>query len=132
MPIIAAMLPSILAIAAGAALGALCRWSLGLALNAWYPTLPPGTLAANLIGGYLAGLALPLLLANPEWPSTWRLFIITGFLGGLTTFSAFSLEMATLLQHGRWVAALGGITVHVGGSIAATLAGFATVAALRP
>lgn len=125
------MLPSILAIAAGAALGALCRWALGLALNAWYPALPPGTLAANLIGGYLAGIALPLLLSNPDWPPTWRLFIITGFLGGLTTFSAFSLEMATLLQQGRLLAAMGGVAAHVAGSIAATLAGFATVAALR-
>ena len=127
----AAMLPSILAIAAGAALGALCRWALGLALNAWYPALPPGTLAANLIGGYLAGIALPLLMANPDWPPAWRLFIITGFLGGLTTFSAFSLEMATLLQQGRFVTAMAGVAVHAGGSIAATLAGFATVAALR-
>ena len=127
----AAMLPSILAIAAGAALGALCRWALGLALNAWYPALPPGTLAANLIGGYLAGIALPLLMANPDWPPAWRLFIITGFLGGLTTFSAFSLEMATLLQQGRFVTAMAGVAVHAAGSIAATLAGFATVAALR-
>lgn len=130
-PIIGRMLPSLLAIAAGAALGALCRWWLGLALNAWFPALPPGTLAANLIGGYLAGVALPLLLAHPELPPAWRLFVITGFLGGLTTFSAFSLEIAALLQQGRLVLAAGGIVLHVGGSLAATLAGFATVALLR-
>lgn len=125
------MLMSMLAVAAGAALGAWCRWSLGLLLNAWYPALPPGTLVANVAGGYLAGLALPLLLAHPELPAAWRLFVITGFLGGLTTFSAFSLEVATLLQQGRTAAAAAGIALHVGGSLAATLAGFATVAALR-
>ena len=120
-----------LAIALGAALGALGRWSLGLLLNATYPALPPGTLVANVVGGYLAGLALPMLLAHPEWPATWRLFVVTGFLGGLTTFSAFSLEVATLLQQGRLVAAAAGIALHVGGSLAATLAGFATMGALR-
>lgn len=126
-----AMWMSMLAVALGAALGALSRWSLGLLLNATYPALPPGTLVANVAGGYLAGLALPLLLAHPELPATWRLFAITGFLGGLTTFSAFSLEIATLLQQGRLVAAATGIGLHVGGSLAATLAGFATVATLR-
>lgn len=122
---------SVLAVAGGAALGALCRWWLGLAMNAWMPALPPGTLAANVVGGYLAGVALPLLLAHPELPPAWRLFVVTGFLGGLTTFSAFSLEIATLLQQGRALAAAGGVALHVGGSLAATLAGFATVAALR-
>jgi CrcB protein len=125
------MVMSVLAIACGAALGALCRWWLGLAMNAWWPALPPGTLAANVVGGYLAGVALPLLLAHPELPPAWRLFVITGFLGGLTTFSAFSLEIATLLQQGRALTATAGIALHVGGSLAATLAGFATVAALR-
>lgn len=125
------MLPSVLAIACGAALGAICRWLLGLAMNAWIPALPPGTLAANLLGGYLAGIALPLLLAQPELPPAWRLFVITGFLGGLTTFSAFSLEMAQLLQQGRWTLAAAGIGLHVGGSLACTLAGFATVGAWR-
>lgn len=125
------MLMSMLAVAAGAALGALCRWSLGLVMNAWYPALPPGTLVANVVGGYLAGLALPLLLAHPELPAAWRLFVITGFLGGLTTFSAFSLEVAMLLQQGRVLVAAGGVALHVGGSLAATLAGFATVALLR-
>lgn len=122
---------SALAIACGAALGAWARWLLGLLLNACYPALPPGTLVANLVGGYLAGLALPLLLAHPEWPPAWRLFVITGFLGGLTTFSAFSLEVAQLLQQGRWLVAASGIGLHVGGSLACTLAGFATVSALR-
>ena len=92
---------TIAAIAIGAALGALARWGLGLALNGLFPAVPPGTLAANLIGGYLVGLALPVLTAHPEWGAAWRLFIVTGFLGGLTTFSAFSGEVALLLQQGR-------------------------------
>lgn len=122
---------TLLAISAGAALGALARWGLGLALNQLFPALPPGTLVANLIGGYLVGLSLPLLLAHPEWDPAWRLFIVTGFLGGLTTFSAFSGEMATLLTQGRWALALAGIGLHVIGSLALTVAGFATVQALR-
>lgn len=122
---------TILAISLGAALGALSRWGLGLALNGLFPAIPPGTLAANLIGGYLVGLALPLLTANPEWGPAWRLFVVTGFLGGLTTFSAFSGEVAHLLQQGRIALAAGGIALHVGGSLALTLAGFATVEALR-
>ena len=125
------MLLSVTAISLGAALGALSRWLLGLAMNAWWPALPPGTLAANLVGAYLAGLALPLLLAQPELPQAWRLFILTGFLGGLTTFSAFSTEMAQLLQQGRMALAAAGVALHVGGSLACTLAGFATAAALQ-
>lgn len=122
---------TLIAISLGAALGALARWGLGLALNGLFPSIPPGTLVANLVGGYLVGLALPLLTAHPEWGPAWRLFVVTGFLGGLTTFSAFSGEVAHLLQQGRLALAAGAITLHVGGSLALTLAGFATVAALR-
>lgn len=122
---------TILAISLGAALGALARWGLGLALNGLFPAIPPGTLVANLIGGYLVGLALPLLTAHPEWGAAWRLFVVTGFLGGLTTFSAFSGEVAQLLQQGRLLMATGAIGLHLGGSLALTLAGFATVEALR-
>ncbi len=122
---------TIAAIAIGAALGALARWGLGLALNSLFPALPPGTLAANLIGGYLVGLALPLLTAHPEWDAAWRLFIVTGFLGGLTTFSAFSGEVALLLQQGRLALAGAAMALHLGGSLLLTLAGFATVEALR-
>lgn len=122
---------TILAISIGAALGALARWGLGLALNGLFPAIPPGTLAANLIGGYLVGLALPVLTANPEWGPVWRLFVVTGFLGGLTTFSAFSGEVTQLLQHGRWALAGGAMALHLGGSLALTMAGFATVEALR-
>ncbi len=120
-----------LAISLGASLGAMSRWGLGLWLNAWFPAVPPGTLAANLIGGYLIGLALPLFLAHPEVGPHWRLFVVTGFLGGLTTFSAFSGEVAHLLQQGRLLMATGAIGVHVIGSLAMTLAGFATVEGVR-
>ncbi|MGE4451606.1 fluoride efflux transporter CrcB [Castellaniella sp.] len=122
---------TLLAIAAGASLGAIFRWLLGNALNALYPTLPPGTLAANLIGGYVIGLAIAWLGGHPALPPYWRLFIITGFCGGLTTFSTFSGELATLLQQARygWMAI--SIAIHVGGSLAMTLLGIATVAATR-
>jgi len=122
---------TLLAISVGAALGALSRWGLGLALNGLFPAIPPGTLVANLVGGYLVGLALPVLTAHPEWGAAWRLFLLTGFLGGLTTFSAFSGEVAALLQQGRWALAGGAIGLHVGGSLVLTVAGFATVAWLR-
>lgn len=126
------MWSSVLAVVLGAALGALARWGLGLGMNHLWPALPPGTLVANLVGAYLAGLALPLFLAHPEVAPAWRLLVVTGFLGSLTTFSAFSGEVALLLQQGRLLLAAGGIALHVGGSLALTLAGFATVHALRP
>jgi CrcB protein len=122
---------TILVISLGAALGALARWALGLGLNALFPAIPPGTLAANLIGGYLIGLAFPLLTAHPEWGAAWRMFLITGFLGGLTTFSSFSIEVALLLQQGRTLMAGGAIAVHVIGSLLLTLAGMATAEVLR-
>jgi CrcB protein len=125
------MLPAILAISLGAALGALLRWGLGVALNHLLPTLPPGTLAANLIGGYLIGVAMAFFAQSPNVPPEWRLFVITGFLGGLTTFSTFSAEVVHMLQQGRlgWAAAL--VTTHVLGSLAMTLAGIASWTLLR-
>jgi CrcB protein len=125
------MLQYILAIAIGAALGALGRWGLGLGLNALFPAIPPGTLAANLIGAYLIGLALPWLVAHPDWSPAWRLFIVTGLLGGLTTFSSFSAEVSQLLQQGRLGLAMAAIAAHVGGSLMLTLAGMATIEATR-
>ena len=92
---------SIMAISAGAALGALLRWQLGAGLNNLFPTIPPGTLAANIVGGYLVGVAVAFFAQHPSLAPEWRLLIITGFLGGLTTFSTFSAEVATLLQQGR-------------------------------
>ncbi|MBZ8138798.1 fluoride efflux transporter CrcB [Rubrivivax gelatinosus] len=125
------MIGSVFAIAFGAALGALLRWLLGLALNGLFPTLPPGTLAANLIGGYLIGVAMALFAHQAELPPEWRLFAVTGFLGGLTTFSTFSAEVVTLLQQGRLAWAAATIGVHVGGSVLMTIAGIASYEALR-
>lgn len=124
-------LGAVLAVAGGAALGALLRWQLGERLNALLPTLPPGTLAANLLGGYLVGVALAVVATLPNLAPEWRLFAITGFLGGLTTFSTFSAEIVTQLQQGRPGWALAGIAAHLGGSLVATAAGIATVWLLR-
>ena len=125
------MLKSILAIAIGAALGALLRWMLGLKLNALYPGIPPGTLAANVIGGYIIGASIVFFATSPSLSPEWRLFVITGFCGGLTTFSTFSAEVTTLLQQGRLTWALSAIVIHVAGSLLATLAGMATMSWIR-
>ncbi len=125
------MWKSISAIALGAALGALLRWQLGLKLNALFPTVPPGTLAANLIGGYVIGLGLAFFSALPGLAPEWRLLVVTGFCGGLTTFSTFSAEIATLLQQGRPSWALASVATHVIGSVLMTFAGIATVAWVR-
>lgn len=125
------MLNSILAISLGASAGAVLRWFLGRALNTLFPAIPPGTLAANLLGGYLIGLALAVFASAPSVSPEWRLLIITGFLGGLTTFSTFSAEVATLLQQGRLLWAGAAIGVHVAGSVTMTLLGLATVALIK-
>lgn len=119
--------PGLLAVGAGAALGAWLRWWLGIVLNPVFPTLPLGTLAANLVGGYLIGIALALLTHFEALPPEVRLLVVTGFLGGLTTFSTFSAEAATLLGRGQygWTAVL--IMAHVAGSVAMTFAGAASV-----
>jgi CrcB protein len=115
-----------LVVGIGAALGAWARWLLGTTLNLLYPALPPGTLAANLIGGYLVGLAVAFFGSHPGVSPEWRLFAITGFLGGLTTFSTFSAENVALLQEARIGAALAHGALHLAGSLAATFAGIAT------
>jgi CrcB protein len=121
------MWKSILAISTGAALGALLRWQLGLRLNSIFPTVPPGTLAANLIGAYVVGLAVAFFASYSAISPEWRLLVITGFCGGLTTFSTFSAELTTLLQEGRISWALTAVAAHVVGSVLMTLAGIATV-----
>lgn len=125
------MWKSIVAIFVGAGAGALLRWLLGMRFNPLFPTLPLGTLAANLIGAYIIGAAAALFSASSAWSPEWRLVIITGFCGGLTTFSTFSMETATLLQQGRALWACAIIAVHVGGSLLLTLAGIGTVAWAR-
>lgn len=122
---------AVLSIAGGASLGAMLRWQLGERLNALLPALPLGTLSANLLGGYLAGIAVAIFASLPQLSPEWRLFIITGFLGALTTFSSFSLEMVALLQQGRVGWALAGIGAHVIGTLLMTLLGIASVYGLR-
>lgn len=121
------MWKSILAIAFGAALGALLRWQLGAKLNSIFPTIPPGTLAANLIGAYVIGLGIAFFATFSAISPEWRLLVITGFCGGLTTFSTFSAEITLLLQQGRISWALGAVAAHVAGSVVMTFAGIGTV-----
>ena len=125
------MLYSFLAIGSGAAIGAWLRWGLGLWLNPHHATLPLGTLAANLVGGYGVGLALAWFANAPGLSPEWRLFVITGLLGGLTTFSTFSAETVQMLlrQQYGWAAAT--VAVHVLGSFSMTIFGLYTVRVLR-
>jgi fluoride exporter len=122
---------SICAIALGAALGALLRWYFATRLNSLFPQLPPGTLAANILGGYLIGIAMAVFLANPALAPEWRLLTVTGFLGGLTTFSTFSAEVVTALLEGRSLWAVSTIAAHVTGSVIMTLFGVGTVRIVR-
>jgi CrcB protein len=122
---------SIAAVSVGSSLGALLRWWLGARLNAHFPPIPPGTLAANLIGGYVVGVAVALFATYTAIAPEWRLLVITGFCGGLTTFSTFSAELVTLLQQGRATWALAAAAAHLGGSLLMTLAGIGTVVWVR-
>jgi len=115
------------AVGGGAAVGAWLRWWLGIVLNPVFPTLPLGTLAANIIGGYLMGIALGVLSHFEALPPEIRLFITTGFLGGLTTFSTFSAESTTLLAREQFGWAAAHVAVHVVGSVLMTFAGIATM-----
>lgn len=117
------MTAAIIGIFAGAGLGALLRWALGMGLNALWPTIPLGTVAANLIGGLLIGIASEFFANHGGLSPVWRLFIITGFMGGLTTFSTFSLEATTLLEQRQFVFAALHIGIHLAGSILLTVAG---------
>ena len=120
------LLKSILAVSIGGALGALLRWVLSEWLNASFPAIPPGTLLSNLIGGYIVGIAIAAF-ATSTLPLEWRLFVITGFCGGLTTFSTFSAELVIQLQQGRALLAAAAAAVHLLGSVAMTFAGIGTV-----
>lgn len=118
------------AVGVGAALGAWLRWGLGTLLNPLVPSLPFGTLAANLLGGYLVGVAVAVFAQHPGLAPEARLLIITGFLGGLTTFSTFSAEAVHLLTRGEYAWAAGHIGAHLAGSLAMTILGMGTVKAL--
>ncbi|HZP89265.1 MAG TPA: fluoride efflux transporter CrcB [Burkholderiales bacterium] len=117
----------LVAIAFGAMLGAWSRWGLSLLLNPLFPTLPLGTLAANLAGGYVIGALIEYLGQHPALPPELRLFAITGFLGSLTTFSTFSAESIGLLTRGEYMWALGHIVLHLVGSLLMTVLGLQTV-----
>jgi fluoride exporter len=125
------MIYSIVAIVSGAGIGALLRWFLGLKFNSLYPAIPMGTLSANILGGYLIGIAIAFFATNTSLSPEWRLFIITGFLGGLTTFSTFSAEIVTAIQEGRLSHAAMGVIVHVGGSLVMTFLGIASMMYLQ-
>lgn len=118
---------SVMAICIGACLGALARWRLSLWLNPG-ALLPWGTLAANLVGGYLVGVCVAVFQALPQLDPAWRLALITGFLGALTTFSSFSAEVVAMLQNGRYGLALGTTSLHLFGSLLLTVAGLKSVA----
>ena len=121
------VLAGFLAVGAGAMLGAWARWRLGIALNTLVPNLPLGTLTANLAGGYMIGLAVEFFLQHASLPAEWRLFVITGFLGGLTTFSTFSAEAVELLEVQRYGWAMLHIGSHLAGSLVMTVLGLQTV-----
>lgn len=121
----------IVAICVGASIGALLRWWLGAQLNSYFPAIPPGTLLANLIGGYVIGIAIAFFASYSALAPEWRLLVITGFCGGLTTFSTYSAELVTLLQQGRALWACGAAMAHLGGSVLMTFAGIGTVAWIK-
>jgi CrcB protein len=119
------------AVGIGAALGAWMRWWLGVAMNALVPALPMGTLAANLIGGYLVGIAVAAFEQYGGLAPELRLFVITGFLGGLTTYSTFSAESVSLLTTGRYGWAIAHTLAHLLGSISMTVLGIVSIRALQ-
>lgn len=125
------MIKSICIISLGGSLGCVLRWILAVQFNALFPSIPLGTLAANLGGGYMIGLAIGFFTSHPLVGPEYKLLIITGFLGGLTTFSSFSAEVSLMLQGQRFGWALATISAHVIGSIALTLLGIMTVNYLR-
>ncbi len=116
-----------IAVAIGSVLGAWLRWLLAIFMNALLPSLPVGTLVANLGGGFMIGAAFAWINQHSNLPPEWRLFVVTGFLGGLTTFSSFSAEAMILLQQRQYGWALLHVGSHLVGSIACCFAGYALV-----
>lgn len=134
LPAILGAMLTIIAICLGASTGALARWQLGIWLNPGNiysinaSTLPWGTLAANLIGGYLVGVCITVFQALPNLDPVWRLALVTGFLGALTTFSSFSAEVVGMLNQGRYTLALLTAGLHLFGSIVLTIIGMKSAA----
>ena len=118
------------AVGIGAALGAWLRWGLSTWLNPLLPKFPLGTLASNLVGGYVIGVAVAYFLVRTDLPPHWRLFVVTGFLGGLTTFSTYSAEVTELLMRGDYLPGVALAAAHLAGSLLLTAAGFATFHAI--
>jgi fluoride exporter len=119
-------MPAAIAICFGASLGALARWRLSLWFNHGHALLPWGTLVANWAGAYIIGAAVVYFQSQTQIDPAWRLAIVTGFLGALTTFSTFSVEVVSMLQHERWVLAAGTASLHVFGSLLLTGLGMLT------
>jgi CrcB protein len=119
---------AVIAICLGACAGAVLRWWLGLALNQAGAFMPWGTLAANLIGGYLVGVCVACFQHHADLDPLWRLLLVTGFLGALTTFSSFSAEVVQMLLHQRYLQAVATAAMHLAGSLLLTVAGMKTVA----
>lgn len=122
---------AVLAISLGSVIGALLRYGLSLAMNALVPPIPMGTLASNLIAAYIVGFAIAYFGMAPGLSPVWRLFVITGLAGGLSTFSTFSAELLTLLRDGRPGWSAGMLALHVGGSLTMTALGMASASLTR-
>ena len=122
---------SVAAVCVGGSLGCLLRWFLGISLSGTGSVVPLGTLTANLLGGYIVGVAVAFFALNTALAPEWRVLIVTGFCGGLTTFSSFSAEVVILLRQDRMLWAFSTVALHLGGSLLMTFAGFATVAGLK-
>lgn len=125
------MVRSFIAVGAGAAIGAWLRWGLSVWLNPARSPVPLGTLAANLLGGYAIGLAMGFITSRPGLAPEWRLFLVTGLLGGLTTFSTFSAEIIQQLVRQQYGSAMLGVALHLGGSLLLTVLGLYTWRVLR-
>jgi fluoride exporter len=122
---------SVVAISVGGSAGCLLRWLLNLWFSGTPSVVPLGTLAANLLGGYIVGVAFAFFALNTQLAPEWRLLVITGFCGGLTTFSSFSVEVVTMLRQDRLIWAFSTAMLHLAGSLLMTFAGIATVARLK-
>lgn len=124
------MFKPLLAVMIGGCAGCVIRWLLAVRLNSLFPSLPPGTLLVNLVGGLIIGAAMAWFMRHPQLDPAWKLLITTGLCGGMTTFSTFSLEVVTLMQAGNYLWAVVSVLTHVIGSLLMTFAGFWLVSLL--